>query len=84
MVVEVVAWMEAEQEPVAGAFFYYFFQKMFAECFLGHSAKSSPSARQKTLGKTSFAVKPFVECRLPSVTLGKPFAECFWGFTVCP
>ena len=27
-----------------------------------------------TLGKQLFA-----ECHLPSVTLGKRFAECFWG-----
>ena len=52
--------------------------------FLGHSAKSSPSARRKTLGKIAFADKPVAECRLPSVTLGKRFAECFGGFDECP
>jgi len=38
---------------------------------------------QKTLGKDSFAESLFAECRLPSVTLGKAFVECFLGFTVC-
>jgi hypothetical protein len=33
-----------------------------------------------TLGKAPFAVDFFAECDLPSVTLGKPFAECFMGF----
>ena len=37
--------------------------------FLGHSAKSSLSARRKILGKTAFVDKPVVECRLSSVTL---------------
>ena len=41
-----------------------------------HSATSLPSVRQKTLGKLVFVVKGFAECRLLSVTLGKPFAEC--------
>jgi hypothetical protein len=33
-----------------------------------------------TLGKAPFAEVFFPECGLPSVTLGKPFAECFMGF----
>jgi len=37
-----------------------------------------PGVRKKTLGKLVFAVKWFAECHLPSVTLDKPFAECFW------
>jgi len=44
---------------------------------------SLPSVGQKTLGKDSFAESLFAECRLPSVTLGKAFVECFLGFTVC-
>jgi hypothetical protein len=36
-----------------------------------------PSARQKALGKGGFADALFVEPSLPSVTLGKAFAECF-------
>ena len=43
-----------------------------------------PSARQKTLGKLAFAVNKFAKCRLPNVTLGKPFTECFWDFAECP
>jgi hypothetical protein len=38
---------------------------------------SLPSAREKTLGKEGFADALFVEPSLPSVTLGKGFAECF-------
>ena len=38
---------------------------------------------KKTLGKETFAGTVDVECRLPSVTLGKAFAECFLGFAVC-
>jgi hypothetical protein len=36
-----------------------------------------PSARQKALGKEGFADALFAESSLPSVTLGKGFAECF-------
>jgi hypothetical protein len=35
------------------------------------------SARQKALGKGGFADVLFAEPYLPSVTLGKAFAECF-------
>jgi hypothetical protein len=38
---------------------------------------SLPSARQKALGKEGFADALFVKPSLPSVTLGKAFAECF-------
>jgi hypothetical protein len=41
-----------------------------------HSANSLPSARQKVLGKEAVADVQFVERSLPSVTLGKAFAEC--------
>ena len=43
-----------------------------------HSAKSLSGARRLTLDKELFAVKTYAECRLPSVTLDKPFAECSW------
>jgi hypothetical protein len=43
-----------------------------------------PSARQKTLGKDSFTDAFFTEWALPSVTPGKTFAECIWGFAECP
>jgi hypothetical protein len=53
----------------------------------GHSAKPpSPSTgavtvafiwREKVLGKEVFADALFAEPSLPSVTLGKAFAECF-------
>jgi hypothetical protein len=42
-----------------------------------HSVNSLPSARQKVLGKEVVADVQFAERSLPSVTLGKAFAECF-------
>jgi hypothetical protein len=42
-----------------------------------------PSAREKVLGKEGFADVLFAEPSLPSATLGKAFAECFWGFAEC-
>jgi hypothetical protein len=48
-----------------------------------HSAKSLPSAQQKVLGKEAVADVQFAERSLPSVTLGKGFAECTIAFTVC-
>jgi hypothetical protein len=48
-----------------------------------HSAKSLPSVRKKVLGKEPFADKVFAECSLPSVTLGKAFAECKLAFAEC-
>jgi hypothetical protein len=38
------------------------------------------SPREKVLGKEGFADVLFAEPYLPSATLGKVFAECFWGF----
>jgi hypothetical protein len=35
-----------------------------------------PRVRKKALGKEPFADEIFAECSLPSVTLGKAFAEC--------
>jgi hypothetical protein len=51
--------------------------------FFRHSIKFLPSVRKKVLGKEPFADKIFVECSLPSVTLGKGFAECKIVFTEC-
>jgi hypothetical protein len=48
-----------------------------------HSANSLPSARQKVLGKEVVADVQFTERSLPSVTLGKVFAECYSGFVEC-
>jgi hypothetical protein len=48
-----------------------------------HSANSLPSARQKVLGKEAVADVQFAERSLPSVTLGKAFAECFSSFAEC-
>jgi hypothetical protein len=48
-----------------------------------HSTKSLPSARQKVLGKEAVADVQFAERSLPSVTLGKVFAECFICFAEC-
>jgi hypothetical protein len=43
----------------------------------GTRQTSLPSAREKVLGKEGFADALFAEPFLPSVTLGKAFAECF-------
>jgi hypothetical protein len=40
---------------------------------------SLPSVRQKVLGKEAVVDVQFAERSLPSVTLGKVFAECFLG-----
>ena len=45
-----------------------------------HSAKALPSARYIALGKEPFADKSYAGGSLPSVTLGKLFAECKLGF----
>jgi hypothetical protein len=42
-----------------------------------------PSARQKVLSKEAVADVQFTERSLPSVTLGKTFAECKIAFAVC-
>jgi hypothetical protein len=54
-----------------------------AESRIRHSAKSLPSARQKTLGKEAFADHFFAVSSLPSATLGKGFAECLYYFAEC-
>jgi hypothetical protein len=46
----------------------------------GTRQTSLPSAREKVLGKEGFADALFSEPSLPSATLGKAFAECFYGF----
>jgi hypothetical protein len=46
-------------------------------------AKSLPSVRKKALGKEPIADEIFAECSLPSVTLGKAFAECKIAFAEC-
>jgi hypothetical protein len=52
-------------------------------CFFIFSENSLPSVRQKALGKDGFADDFFTKWLLPSVTLGKGFAECNWGFAEC-
>jgi hypothetical protein len=47
------------------------------------TANSLPSARQKVLGKKAVADVQFAERSLPSVTLGKAFAECKIAFAEC-
>jgi hypothetical protein len=42
-----------------------------------------PSVRKKALGKEPFADEIFAECSLPSVTLGKAFAEYKIAFAEC-
>jgi hypothetical protein len=44
---------------------------------------SLPSARQIVLGKEAVADVQFTDRSLPSVTLGKAFAECKFAFAVC-
>jgi hypothetical protein len=58
-------------------FFKKNFYSSFAECY------SLPSVRKKALGKEPFADEIFTECSLPSVTLGKAFAECKIAFAEC-
>jgi len=48
-----------------------------------YSAKALPSARYIALGKEPFADKSYAGGSLPSVTLGKLFAECKLGFAEC-
>jgi hypothetical protein len=48
-----------------------------------HLANSLPSAQQKVLGKEAVADVQFAERSLPSVTLGKAFAECKIAFAEC-
>jgi hypothetical protein len=52
----------------------------FAECFLT-LGKVFAECPKKVLGKESFTDEIFAECSLPSVTLGKGFAECKIDFT---
>jgi hypothetical protein len=47
----------------------------FAECFLT-LGKVFAECSKKVLDKEPFADEIFVECSLPSVTLGKDFVEC--------
>ena len=42
-----------------------------------------PSARDLALGKAGFTVKWFDGASLPSVALGKGFAECMGAFAEC-
>jgi hypothetical protein len=54
----------------------------FAECFLT-LGKVFAECPKKALGKEPFADEIFAECSLPSVTLGKAFAECKIAFAEC-
>jgi hypothetical protein len=56
---------------------------LFAECWFRLLAKALPSARVKALGKDAFADGFFADGSLPSVALGKGFAERFCGFAEC-
>jgi hypothetical protein len=53
-----------------------------AECFLTLD-KVFVECPKKALGKEPFADEIFAECSLPSVTLGKAFAECKIAFAEC-
>jgi hypothetical protein len=54
----------------------------FVECFLT-LGKVFAECPKKALGKEPFADEIFAECSLPSVTLGKAFAECKVAFAEC-
>jgi hypothetical protein len=54
----------------------------FADCFLT-LGKVFAECPKKALGKEPFADEIFAECSLPSVTLGKAFAECKKAFAEC-
>jgi hypothetical protein len=54
-----------------------------AESSIRHSAKSLPSAQQKTLGKEAFADPFFAVSSLPSATLSKRFTEWLCCFAEC-
>ena len=54
----------------------------FAESVPAHG-NALPSVRKKILGKDEFAVTSLVVCGLPSVALGKPFAEWKRAFAEC-
>jgi hypothetical protein len=54
----------------------------FVECFLT-LGKVFAECPKKALGKEPFADEIFAECSLPSVTLGKAFAECKIAFAEC-
>ena len=69
---------------VVSAWLFLFFLKKSLPSVFWALGDFLPSARQKTLGKLAFAVNKFAKCRLPNVTLGKPFTECFWDFAECP
>jgi hypothetical protein len=49
----------------------------------GTRQTSLPSDREKVLGKEDFVDALFAEPSLPSVTLDKAVAECFYGFAEC-
>ena len=53
------------------------------QVLMWYSAKALPSARYIALGKEPFADKSYAGGSLPSVTLGKLFAECKLGFAEC-
>jgi len=48
-----------------------------------HSGNPLPSARHAAFGKEAFAVKEYADGSLPSVALGKGFAECKAFFAEC-
>ena len=52
---------------------------IFAEYHKKRSAKALPSAGWLVLGEILFAGRLYAECPLPSATLGKGFAEFFFG-----
>jgi len=79
------------RRPAGGGFFLFFeknvcdgfFQKKYLPSVFWALGKVFAECPTKTLGNLAFAYNQFTECRLPSVTLGKPFDECFCGFAEC-
>jgi len=76
--------------PDPGGFFvaffgvaFFIFRKKYLPSVFWALGKVFAECPTKTLGNLAFAYNQFTECRLPSVTLGKPFDECFCGFAEC-
>jgi len=56
---------------------------IFAECLLT-LGKLFAECRIKNTRQTTVCQQINAVCCMPSVTLGKAFAECFWAFAECP
>ena len=57
--------------------------RAWAVVFFIYFSKSLCRVSVLALDKETFADFVYTECRLPRITLGKSFAECFLGFGIC-